>query len=82
MTVTSSFETDALAKPDLVIVSSLETDSFANPELIMTFSLDTGTPVNSYLNMSIFPPIKHFSVFSPVYNVSRVIYLPLQSTLL
>ena len=77
----SSFETDALAKSDLTMVSSLATDSSTNLELIITFSLETGTPANSDLIMSIFPFIKHFSVFPPTYNVSHAIYLTLQSTL-
>ena len=81
LSMTSSFETGALAKPDLIMVFSLETDSSANPKLIMTFSLDTGTPTKSYLIMSIFPPVKYFLVFSSEYNVFRYMCLPLQNTL-
>ena len=54
----SRFETDELAKPDMIMVSYLETDSSANPELIMTFSLET--PANSDIIMSIFLTVKHF----------------------
>ena len=77
----SSFETDTLAKSDLIMVSSLETGSSTNPELILTFSLETCKPTNSDLTMSIFPPVMYVSVFALEYNVSRAIYLSLQSTL-